>query len=253
MVDCDVVEVDSVAELRDALTREYGVLVLSAHGVSIGNRHGLMCGREPMFGDEIDVLPPVVCLSACSVSPRGVGTVNIADLMFRHGARVVLGTLVPVDVRRNAILMTRLFANMAEALHGRGSNTTFEGVWHFTQLSNAVNDILSGNDQLSSWASQGSREEAVIYQFMSQRSAGRLRKSHIYDDTEAVLCEMVRERGLKGKFQAWLTTPGYLPESLLYVVLGAPDRIVFNDPMFTASERRLGARVDAWLAKSENP
>jgi hypothetical protein len=43
------------------------------------------------------------------VSPRGLGTVNVTDLLFRYGAYAILATLVPIDVRRNATLMVELF------------------------------------------------------------------------------------------------------------------------------------------------
>jgi hypothetical protein len=44
--------------------------------------------------------------------------------MYRQGTLVVLGTLVPIDVRRNAVLMARFFANITEAQQGKMPENT---------------------------------------------------------------------------------------------------------------------------------
>lgn len=224
---------DSVAALRSALQeRDYDILVISAHGVVDARRHrtGFLCGKEVVVEEELGPLPNVVCFSACQVSPRGRGTTNITDLMFRQGATVIIGTLVPIDVRRNATLMARFFANIAEALKGRMPQTTLAEVWQFTQASNAFNDILRGNASLQKWAVEIEDRKSVTEEFMLHRSRGRLRPSHMYRDTEAVLRDIAKDRGILDRFNAWINSQGYLPQSLFYVVLGWPDRVIFHDP-----------------------
>lgn len=224
---------DSVAALRSALQeRDYDILVISAHGIVDARRHrtGFLCGKEVVVEEELGPLPNVVCFSACQVSPRGRGTTNITDLMFRQGATVIIGTLVPIDVRRNATLMARFFANIAEALKGRMPQTTLAEVWQFTQASNAFNDILRGNASLQKWAVEIEDGKSVTEEFMLHRSRGRLRPSHMYRDTEAVLRDIAKDRGILDRFNAWINSQGYLPESLFYVVLGWPDRVIFHDP-----------------------
>ncbi|HEY7493541.1 MAG TPA: CHAT domain-containing protein [Candidatus Tectomicrobia bacterium] len=230
-----VQEISSAAELRSALREDtYDLLVISAHGFVDRNQHrtGFLCGHERVVEEELGPLPPIVCLSACQVSPRGRGTTNITDLMFRQGARVILGTLVPIDVRRNALLMARFFANITEALQGKMPKNSFEAVWQFTMSSNAINDILSSNASLAYWALERQGGQSVIEEFMLYRSRGRLRPSHIYRDTEAVLRDMAKDRGILDRFDAWMHSQGYLPESLFYVVLGWPERIVFYDDQY---------------------
>src|SRR5439155_18390699 len=121
-VEFDFVEVDSVATLRATLhAKEYDIAVISAHGFYDRrmNRTGIAVGsREVVVEEELESVPPLVCLAACQVAPRGTGSVNIADLLFRQGALAVLGTLVPVNVRRNAHLMVRFFIYVAETLGG---------------------------------------------------------------------------------------------------------------------------------------
>jgi len=228
-------EISSAAELRSALREDtYDLLVISAHGFVDRNQHrtGFLCGHERVVEEELGPLPPMVCFSACQVSPRGRGTTNITDLMFRQGAIVILGTLVPIDVRRNTVLMTRFFANIAEALQGKMPKNSFEAVWQFTMSSNAFNDILSSNTALAHWASERQEGQSVIEEFMLHRSRGRLRPGHIYQDTEAVLRDIAKDRGILNRFHAWMQSQGYIPESLFYAVLGWPERIVFYDAQY---------------------
>ena len=72
---------------------------------------------------------------------------------------------------------------------------------------------------------------------MLDRSRGRLRLNHIYQDTEAVLRDIAKDRGILDRFNAWMRSQGYLPESLFYVVLGYPERIVFYDATIEKSLR----------------
>ncbi len=60
----------------------------------------------------------------------------------------MLGTQVPVNVGRNAVLMMRFLVYIAEVLAGREQHPTLLDVWQRVQASNAVNDVLSGNRHL---------------------------------------------------------------------------------------------------------
>jgi hypothetical protein len=225
----DVVETLSVAALRTAVA-EYRphILVISAHGALAPNRSvaGLRVGDELLFGPGFGPLPPVVILSACHVAPRGAGTVSVTDMLLREGAVAVLGTQVPVDVRRNAMLTVRFLVYMSEVLAGREPHSTLLEIWHRVQTSNAVNDILAGSRSLHVWAtSPAASGLPVVQEFMRVRSAGRLRRVHIYADTEEVLGEIADEQGNGARVRNWFRRPGYVPESLFYVFAGAPERI----------------------------
>jgi hypothetical protein len=236
---CDFVEVRSIADIRRALDQTaYNVLVLSAHGVKRGNQTGLEVGDSIMLGSEIDRLPPLVCLSACQVSPRGGGTVNVTDLMLRHGAIAILGTLIPVDVVRNSLLMVRFFLYIAEALNGnRPANNRINTSWHWVQASNAINDIVDGNAAFRRWAHNRNSGTSVIHEFMNNRSRGRLSLANIYKDSEELLKEIGRDLGDEKIVKAWLSH-GYIPESLFYVMLGQPERLVLYDEEFARMEDR---------------
>jgi len=232
----DFVEVDSIAMLREALrAKEYDIAVISAHGVydRKENRTGFQVGsRDIMVEEELGSLPPLICLAACQVAPRGSGSVNITDLLFRQGAAAVLGTLVPIDVRRNAHLMVRFFVYIAETLAGSNSFRSIDEIWQFTTTSNAVLDVVLGSRSAADWMWKTKNGRTGIEEFMLSRSVGRLRSGHVYADTEAIMQSMAAEHGKEAAFNAWLTNQGYVPESIFYVFLGWPERFVVCDRQF---------------------
>ncbi|MER5656479.1 hypothetical protein ABT076_26090 [Streptomyces sp. NPDC002131] len=92
-----------------------------------------------------------VANSACHVALQGASAVSTTDLLLREGALAVLGTKVPVDVRRNMMLTGRLLTNLADHLINQGRHATLLEVWHHTQTTNTVNDILTSTPLLGSW------------------------------------------------------------------------------------------------------
>jgi hypothetical protein len=226
-------DANNVIELRDALNEARpDIAVISAHGFSRldSNSAGIVVGHEPFIGLGLDYVPPVVLLSACHVSPRGVGQVSVVDLLLQQGVRAVLGTQVPVDVRHNAVLMVRLFVYIRESLAGAEPESSLLAAWHRTISGNPINHILQGNDRLAEWAHSPIRDGVVLTDFMLNSSVGRLRKPHIYADTERVLTQIADEEGLGEQVSKWLRTPGYLPESAMYSFYGRPDQIRLAPP-----------------------
>jgi CHAT domain len=230
----ELVETLSVAAVRTAIEQQRpDVLVISAHGVFPSDRAvaGLQIGDELVLGPGLGPLPRVVILSACHVAPRGASTVSVTDLLLREGAEAVLGTQVPVDVRHNAILMVRFLVNIAAVRAGEPGGPRLLDVWHHVQASNAVNDVLRGTPALEQWARTPTASGLpVVQEFMANRSAGRVRIGHIYDDTEQVLGEIADEQGCGARVRGWLKQPGYIPESLFYVFAGRPERVYLRAP-----------------------
>ncbi|MFD8159684.1 CHAT domain-containing protein [Streptomyces malaysiensis] len=217
------------------------ILVISAHGTMVGNMAALVIGDEPHLDLGLDRVPPVIMLSACHVAPRGSGAVAITDLLLREGALAVLGTQVPVEVTRNAILMGRFLVYLAEEIVKPGQFTTILDVWHHVQTSNAVNDILDGSPHLKAWATSTTiNGHPVIVEFMSSRAKGQLRLPHVYEDTERVLGEIADEQGQGDRVRNWFRRPGYVPESLFYVFAGRPDRIYLSSLTAQAERTRPG-------------
>jgi hypothetical protein len=228
----NIIETLTPDRLRRAVADEVpDFLVISAHGTLSGNTAGLVIGDDVCIELGLERPPPVVILSACHVAPRGTGAVSVTDLLLREGVIAVLGTQVPVDVRRNAILMARFFANIMAASQEDGEHPTLLEIWRKVQASNAVNDILAGGSpSLSAWGrSLTPSGETVLTEFMSNRSKGRLRFPHIYEDTETVLGEIADDQGQGDRVRNWFRRPGYVPESLFYLFAGKPDRIFISN------------------------
>jgi hypothetical protein len=223
----DVVIVETLT--RDALRAtvaevEPDILVLSAHGFSApeSNLAGVVIGDEHSLGDDLGDMPPLVILSACHTSPRGGGAVNVGDLLLRAGALAVLSTLVPVDVRHNSQIVSRFFRYLALAMKDRspGAVTSVLEVWHQVQGLNAVIDLTYGNPRLQHWAFSRTGGVSPIERFMTGDHG--MRRAHLYADAEARLIEIASRTGEDQRVREWLRTPGYLPESLMYTMLGSP-------------------------------
>lgn len=142
----------------------------------------------------------------------------------------VLGTQVPIDVRRNAELMVRFFLYLREAVERREPEVTMLDVWHRVQGSNALNDLLTGSRRLRNWVYARESSGSVLEEFMMRRSAGRLRLGHIYEDTRLVLREMARDEG-DARIAASLDNLSFVPESLFYMFIGRPEEILLQPPV----------------------
>lgn len=222
------VDIRSVAHLQDELrAHQPGVMILSAHGFYTpkANRAGLVIGGKQVTHLDLEHSPPFVVLSACHTTPRGHGVVNPGDLFLRDGTMAVLSTLVPVNVVSNANLMVRLIVYMLEAQNTDSKLNSLADIWHFTQTSNAVHDILDGAPAIRRWGYAQGNGVSPMEAFKNDRSRGRLTKANIYRDSATVLQDLADEDGTGPAFRQWIQTQGFQPESLFYTMLGWPDRL----------------------------
>lgn len=204
------------------------VLLLSAHGFNDKkhNLAGICVGDDRILGFELGRVPPVVLFSSCHVAPRGFGVVSIADMLLRQGAVAVLGTQVPVHVGKNAALMSRFFGRLHDSITGQSEFGTLDRLWHYVMTSNAVNDIVWSSAKMMQWATTARLHgRNVLEEFMLHRSNHRLRPTHIYEDTVRILREIAMETGFGEQFESISASHGFLPESLFYYFVGAPDRV----------------------------
>lgn len=217
-----------VASLREAIeTHRPDVLIISAHGFHVpeGNRAGLIIGNQPTMGDDLGPMPPLVILSACHSGPRGEGPVAVTDLLVRAGAIAVISTLVPVRADHNGMFMFRLLLYVCETVARVEEHQDLLEVWQRVQTNSVVLDILHGNRLLEQWGHTRAAGVSPQEQFMGSRSSGRLRPNHLYEDAEKILIEIAKEQGVGDKVAGWLKAPGYLPESMMYTMVGDPTRI----------------------------
>lgn len=212
------------------------ILHISGHGYydRRSNMAGLMVGNEFWMADGNDyTVPPVVVLSACHVSPRGSGTVNVADMFIRAGAEAVLGTFIPIDAKRNTVLISRLYTYIAEAQKGSEQYKTLSGAWSGVVATNAIHEMAETSKKFSEWIwginSKGKRR---MIDFTMERSVGRLHGSTMYADTILIVKEMLHEEGLDGKFDDVLNQENYFPESFFYQWVGVPENIFLYNEVF---------------------
>ena len=230
-IQCEFRVVANLKELHATLNeRSYSMLVVIAHGIRPGRVAGLRIGADNVF-DLGTRLPPIVIVSACAAWPRASGAVSIADLALRRGAVTVIGTLAPIHVAHHELVATRIFTYMIDSLLGREPETTLAEVVHRALSSHAVFDVVAGSKRVHAWAvERGLKAGSPSEEFMSKRSAGRLRTGTIYADTEAVLAEIADDdspdRG--DSLRQFFRSGSYLPESLLYVTLGWPEQVILQ-------------------------
>lgn len=213
------------------------ILHISGHGYydRRSNMAGLMVGNEFWMADENDYrVPSVVVLSACHVSPRGSGTVNVADMLMRAGAEAVLGTFIPIDAKRNMVLINRLYTYIAEAQKGSMQYKTLSEAWSGVVTTNAIHEMAETSKKFFEWIwGVNSKGNIRMMDFTMERSVGRLHGSSMYADTILIVKEMLHEEGLDGKFDDVLNQENYFPESFFYQWVGFPENIFLYNEVFS--------------------
>lgn len=228
----------TVSDLKQFLLEnsDADILHISAHGHydRRTNMAGLMIGNEFwMANDNNYRVPPVVILSACHVSPRGSGTVNVADMFKRVGAEAVLSTFIPIDARRNMILLNRLYTYISEAQKGSNQYKTLSEAWGGVVATNAIHEMTAESPKFFQWLwGNNSNGETRMMDFAMHRSVKRLHGPTIYGDTIEVIKEMLREEGMEGKFDDVLSQGNYFPESFFYQWIGFPENVFLYNEVF---------------------
>lgn len=229
---CETLTIDDLKQFI-RLNQDADVLHISAHGFYKlrNNIAGLMIGEEHWMGDDIDCpIPPIVILSACHISPRGSGTVNVADMFLRAGAKAVLGTLIPINARRDSILINRLYVYIVEAQKGSTQYKTLADAWSGILSTNAIHEIAQSSPKLLEWISSKNKDGITrLTDFCLNRSKNRLHGSTIYNDTISILKEMLHDEGMDGKFDNILNNNNYFPESYFYYWIGFTENILLYE------------------------
>ena len=236
-----VEEISSIRDFKKMLNsrKDADILLVSAHGnYDIdSNMAGLCIGDEVWMADDDLFVPPVVLLSACHVMPRGRGVVSVGDLFLRAGAKTVLGTFIPVDVYRNAVLIVRLFTEIIEVRKGWSNMRTLDEIWSHIVCTNSIHEIISsmngGVSKLERWVNTRRKDGSLPQEdFKMKDSVGKLRCTHAYEDTVNILKEIAYRDGIGEYYDAYIESTGFFPESVFYQLIGTPENIFFrNDVM----------------------
>lgn len=232
---CETYTVKDIKEFIK-VNKDADILYISAHGhyARENNMAGLMIGNEFWMASENDIhVPPVVLLSACHVSPRGSGAVNVADLFLRAGAIAVLGTFIPVNARRNTTLMTRLFIYILEAQKGSNQYKTLADAWTGIVSTNAIHELIQSSKGLGEWMhGKNAKGKIRMVEFQLERCVKRLHPSTIYSDTINIIKEMLNEEGMEGKFADVLEQKDFFPESFFYQFIGWPENVFLYNEIY---------------------
>ena len=230
-----VEEINKPSDFKDMLCRHKNadILIVSAHGSYDieNNKAALVIGKELCMMEDIMGVPPIVFLSACHVMPRGKGAVTVGDMFLRAGAFAVLGTFIPVDVRRNTILLLRFFTDIFGVRDGWSPMRTLDEVWCHTVGTNAVHEILSSSDKLNKWANTEKNGTFPVSEFKKQAFSEKVRTTHVYEDTKKLLRKLAVRDGMEKYFDAIIRDDNYFPESVFYQLIGFPENIFVKNPL----------------------
>ncbi|VVC84266.1 hypothetical protein [Sideroxydans sp. CL21] len=115
------VDVETPDEIVKALNSHAGaIVVFDCHGNFAADEYfsSLIVGGRPVrlweLRKSIKRMPPIVLLSACDTLPVDGSHASVASGMLQLGARTVLSTLLPIDSRKAAIFLCRLFFRIGE-------------------------------------------------------------------------------------------------------------------------------------------
>jgi len=226
-------EVKTIKDFNKILSNnsDVDILLISAHGTYNNNFAGLCIGDEVLVheGQIESIIPSIVLLSACHVSPRGKGVISIVDSLIAKGACVVLGTYIPIQVDRNALLMKRFLLNIIYTQKGENEFKNLGELWSFVVTSNALAEIVHSNLFVQRWIEEENKKGISIEKEFKLRSRMRLKNTNIYEDTLKVLCEIATDQRIKNNLTQLAKSENYFPESLFYCMYGFPENIIFSD------------------------
>lgn len=115
------VDVETPDEIIKALNSHAGaIVVFDCHGSFAADEYFsslVVGGRQVRLWElrkRIQRMPPIVLLSSCDTLPVDGSHASVASGMLQLGARTVLATLLPIDSRKAAIFLCRLFYRIGE-------------------------------------------------------------------------------------------------------------------------------------------
>jgi hypothetical protein len=229
-------EVKTVDEYRAALEKhEPYILIHWGHGSydRSTNRGYLHIGQE---GTEVwefrdTAVPPIVILAACETSAIAETHNTPANAWLAIGARAVLGTYFPVQADLTIVLITRILANLAEAITGKQVLPTWELVVSKTLALNRYLDFLYGfDDFLTRKGLQPVPREFILeYTFLWNDRPER-DSDQLYRLCPEIMVEALQrfDASLVDEFRNFLALGRILPHTMFFTHLGSPESILLR-------------------------
>ncbi|MED0983012.1 CHAT domain-containing protein [Bacillus paramycoides] len=233
MVTVHYEEVDSADKLEEVISSytDIDFLVISAHGMySKDGIAGLSVGNDFWMPSRHSKVPPVVILSACHVAPKGKGDYTINDAFLEAGALAVLGTLIPVNVKENAMITQRFFQYIIETLEGHHNCFDLAEAWKRVVAMNAVSEILSASKKLIAWSITTNENGKTPYdEYFEEIKKSEIYPGKVHDQSIEILKRIADRAGMKTYLESVLQSQGYISESFFYLFSGYPEKIIIKE------------------------
>ncbi|PIC62981.1 hypothetical protein CSV79_14245 [Sporosarcina sp. P13] len=220
---------ESIEDLEAFITSrtDIDMLVISAHGTySDEGVAGLSVGDSIWIPNRALRVPPIVILSACHVAAKGKGNYTINDAFLDAGALAVLGTLIPVDVRENALLIQRFLYYISEVIEGKHSCYDLTDAWMRVINANIFSEIVTSTKKLTTWSvTKNVHNKTPVEEYAEKVKKLPPDVGHCHRQTMDIVLEIAEQDGLKENVQAVLQSKGYVSESAFYIWSGYPEKI----------------------------
>jgi hypothetical protein len=220
----DVASPDEFAQAVNSFTGK--ILVFDGHGTHREkDETGLLeVGGELIdptsLAGEIERMPPIVILSACSTHPLDWSETSSAGAFLTMGAMSVLGTVTPILARDAAVFVGRLLLRLAEfvpliAASGQRWNDVISGLLRMSY----VTDLIRAFEAEKLISADDHRQ--------IQFEANTLINSGNDEWFERALTALSNASGWSvGQVRSFWLDNAYFTSAMRYVHLGGPERIV---------------------------
>lgn len=226
MILIEIEEFNSMNDLNIYLEKNHiDILVIGAHGHydKKKNSAGIICGGFFSLGLELVNVPKIVILRSCGTSPMGISSVNIVDMLLRNGCQTVIASSIPIDARKNAHLVVRLFNYILDEKSMLGEKATFLDAWFRVTSTNAVLDIMMSNEKLLT------QKDNYVQDFMRRSGEFNIVTRDVYKDTLNALLQISEGEPIHELLQSLKDKNEVIPETCFYQIFGWPDRIFLEE------------------------
>jgi len=225
-------EVNNKVEIKEVLEKYSSIhmLILSAHGSYDENGVAGIIINDEIWLPDVDIqVPPIVILSACHVAVKGNGNYTISEAFLRCGALATLGTLIPVGVKQNGILMQQFLLYLSEVMNGQYECRNLSEAWFNAINYGIVAEILGMSPKLEKWFLTPREVDGKLpaQEYHERAEKNRIKRGTFHKETIKLLMSVAEKDRMDGYLKAVLDSKGYIAESVFYTFAGYPEKIRF--------------------------
>lgn len=226
-------EVNSTVEIKKVLEKysSINMLILSAHGSYDENGVAGIIISDEIWLPDVDIrVPPIVILSACHVAVKGNGNYTISEAFLRCGALATLGTLIPVGVKQNGVLIQQFLLYVSEVLNGKFECINLSEAWFNAINYGIVTEILGMSSKLERWFLTPREVDGKLpaQEYHDRAEKNRIKRGNFHQETIKLLLSVAEKDQMDTHLKAVLNSNGYIAESVFYTFAGYPEKIRFT-------------------------